>query len=293
LAKLTGADSVQFPCTVILPVDDVAPESLLATLEALAANTAGELFELVIVDCAADEATRQVVASLGGDVTLVVGNSQWSYAQACNRAAELARGKYLALLKPGVLPSAGWLEALLEVAESDPRVGVVGLQSLDTNGLLWHLGYAFDVNQSPFAVYRMLPADFAGASKTRQFRAVATPFLVGRDLYRRLGGFNERLHNRFEDVDFCLTVKQAGGDVVYTPESRIIVHGSSWQPSAERDVDNRIRFYSRWTGHLWQNDEEVLLEDNLSHDGLSALYRQMANGIAAGTAATAGAAGAL
>jgi len=285
--KLIGTDSVQFPCTIVLPVDDVTPESLLATLEALAANTAGELFELVIVNCAADEATRQVIAALAGDVTVLGGNFQWSYAQACNRAAEIARGKYLALLKPGVLPSAGWLEALLEVAESHPKVGVVGVQSLDSNGRLWHVGYAFDVNQSPFAIYRMLPPEFPGASKTRRFRAVATPFLVGRDLYRRHGGLNEQLHNRFEDVDFCLMVKDAGFDIVYTPESRIIVHGSSWPSSAERDVDNRIRFYSSWTGHLWQNDEEVLIEDNLSHDELSALYRRMADGFAAGSGATA------
>lgn len=282
LAKLSGADSVQFPCTIVLPVDDVRPASLLATLEALGANTAGELFELVIVNCAADEETRQLVASLGGDVTVVTGTSQWSFAHACNRAAEIARGKYLAVLKPGVLPLAGWLESLLEVAESDPKVGVVGLQSLDPNGLVWHLGYAFDVNQSPFPIYRMLSPDFAGAAKSRQFRAVATPFLVGRDLYRSLGGFNEQLYNRFEDVDFCLTVKQAGFDVYYAAQSRMIVHGASWQPSAEADVDNRIRFYSRWTGHLWQNDEAVLLEDNLSHDVLSSLYRQMASGIAAG-----------
>jgi O-antigen biosynthesis protein len=227
-------------------------------------------------------ATRAVLASLDGDVTVLEGNPEWSYAMACNRAAEIAAGKHLVFLKPGVLPSTGWLEALLDVAEADPKVGVVGVQSLDSNGMLWHIGYAFDVNQSPFAMYRMLAPDFAGAKKTRHFRAVATPFLVRRELFRALGGFNETLHNRFEDVDFCLAAKQAGHDVVYAPESRVIVHYSSWQPSAERDIDNRIRFYSRWTGHLWQNDEEVLQQDDLSHDGLSTLYHEIGRQIASG-----------
>jgi GT2 family glycosyltransferase len=286
-ASLTGTDGVSFPCTLVLPVDDVMPQSLLATLEALAANTAAELFEIVIVNCAANSATRQVLASLGGDVTVLEGSPAWSYAAAGNRAAEIANGKYLAFLKPGVLPSVGWLDALFAVAEADPKVGVVGAQSLDSNGMIWHIGYAFDVNQSPFPIYRLLPADFAGAKRTRQFRAVAMPFMVSRELFRALGGFNEALHNRFEDVDFCLTAKRAGHDVVYAPESRIIVHGSSWQPSAERDVDNRIRFYSRWTGHLWQNDEELLQEDNLSHDGLSTLYQQMGRQIATGVGASA------
>lgn len=285
--NLTGTDIVQFPCTIVLPVDDVMPQSLLATLESLATNTNADLFEIVIVNCAANPATRGVLASLSGDVTVLEGSPEWSYAAACNRAAELAAGKHLAFLKPGVLTSAGWLEALLEVSEADPKVGVVGAQSLDSNGMLWHIGYAFDVNQSPFAMYRMLAPDFAGAKKTRQFRAVATPFMVRRELFLALGGFNEALHNRFEDVDFCLTVKQAGHYVVYAPKSRIIVHGSSWQPGAERDIDNRIRFYSRWTGHLWQNDEELLQDDNLSHDGLSTLYQQIGRQIATGVSASA------
>jgi GT2 family glycosyltransferase len=111
--------------------------------------------------------------------------------------------------------------------------------------------------------------------------------MVRRELFLALGGFNEALHNRFEDVDFCLTAKQAGHYVVYAPKSRIIVHGSSWQPGAERDIDNRIRFYSRWTGHLWQNDEELLQDDNLSHDGLSTLYQQIGRQIATGVSASA------
>ena len=31
---------------------------------------------------------------------------------------------------------------------------------------------------------------------------------------------------------------------------------------------NRIRFYSKWTGFLWQDDEAYLKEDGLTHDGL-------------------------
>ena len=280
--KLTGTDGVLFPCTIVLPVDDVMPQSLLATLESLAANTAADLFEIIIVNCTANAATREVLASLRGDVTVLEGSPEWSYAMACNRAAEIAAGKHLAFLKPGLLLSSGWLEALLEVTEANPKIGVVGAQSLDSTGMLWHIGYAFDVNQSPFAMYRMLAPDFTGAKKIRHFRAVATPFLVRRELFRALGGFNEKLHNRFEDVDFCLTAKQAGNDVVYAPESRIIFHELSWQPSAERDVDNRIRFYSRWTGHLWQNDEEVLQQDDLSHDGLSTIYHEIGRQIASG-----------
>jgi hypothetical protein len=45
---------------------------------------------------------------------------------------------------------------------------------------------------------------------------------------------------------------------------------------------NRIRFFSKWTGYLWQDDENYLKEDGLTHDALSALYRELAARIASG-----------
>jgi hypothetical protein len=50
----------------------------------------------------------------------------------------------------------------------------------------------------------------------------------------------------------------------------------------EQEQLNRIRFYSKWTGFLWQNDDGHLKEDDLTHDALSALYRELAGRLAFG-----------
>ncbi|MBI3304569.1 MAG: glycosyltransferase, partial [Deltaproteobacteria bacterium] len=156
-----------FPCSLILPVDDTSAQSVLATLQGIAAHVPPELFEILIVNATANPATRELLASLEGDVRVIAAEPGTSFAACCNQAAAEARGKYVVLLKPGLIPCPGWLEGLLSVADNETDLGVVGGRVVSENGLLWHIGVAFDINQSPFSLYRLLPPDFAGAQKQR------------------------------------------------------------------------------------------------------------------------------
>lgn len=278
---LPVAGEAQFPCSIVLAVDGTAPQNMLATLEGIAAHVPADLFEILIVNAAANEKSRELIASLSGDVRVIEGGPGWSFSECCNRAATEARGKHLVFLKPGLIPCQGWLEGLLGAAEEE-RVGIVGGRVVSENGLLWHIGVAFDVNQSPFSIYRLLPPDFAGARNRREFKAVEAPFLVSRDLFCRLGGFSADLANRFEDLDFCLRVGESGLRVLYAPEGLILRAASSWQPTPEQDQGNRIRFYAKWIGSLWQDDDRYLREDGIDHDALSLLYRDIAARLATG-----------
>jgi GT2 family glycosyltransferase len=282
-APIRAPLETSFPCSLILPVDEAPPEALLATLASIAEKTAGEIFEVVIIDCSARRDTKDLLATLDGDVKIISGEHQWSYASACNRGAAEARGKYLAFLKPGLVVGEGWLEGLLESAENEPDAGVVGGVTLNENGLIWHMGTAFDVNQAPFSIYRLMPLEFSGARKRRDFKALELPFLATRELFCRLGGFNAEFSNRFEDIDFCLRVQRKTAlRVIYTPASSVIRQHVTWQVVGEQEQLNRIRFYSKWTGSVWQDDELYLREDGLTHDALSAMYRELAGRVAYG-----------
>ena len=108
------------------------------------------------------------------------------------------------------------------------------------------------------------------------------PLLVAREIFCRLGGFSQAFHNRFEDIDFCLTVKKEKLRVIYTPQSVIMRAVPSWEPDPQRDQTNRIRFYSKWAGSLWQDEGDYLKQDGITHDALSAIYRELAGRVAHG-----------
>jgi len=274
---------ILFPCSIILPVDDAPPETVLTTLTSIADKTPGELFELIIIDCSRRQETKDLLSDLTGDVRIINGEIDWTYGRACNRGAAETRGKYLAFLKPGHVVSDGWLEGLLEVAGNEADVGVVGGVTLNQNGFIWHMGIAFDVNQAPFSIYRLMPREFSGARKRRDFKALQTPFLAHRQLFCRLSGFSTEFSNRFEDIDFCLRAQRdATLRIIYTPNSVVTRQYVTWQTTEKQDQLNRIRFYSKWTGSIWQDDESYLREDGLTHDALTAMYRELAERVAYG-----------
>jgi hypothetical protein len=71
-------------------------------------------------------------------------------------------------------------------------------------------------------------------------------------------------------------MRKSGRRVLYTPRSVSVQVADNWLPTPEQDRRNCFRFYARWTGALWQNDEQYLQEDGFDHDSLSALYRELA-----------------
>lgn len=277
ISILPAESGQNISCSLILPVNDSSYNAVIGTLRGLDEHIPAHLFELLIVNAVAHPEARALIASVGGEhVRVIDGNPDWSFAACGNQAAVEARGRYLAFLKPGIVPAPGWLEGLLEVAAQEQGVDVIGGLMLNEQGLVWHAGTAFDINQSPFSLYRMLPMAFRGVQKQREFQAVEGPFLVGREQFCRIGGFSEDLVNRFEEVDFCLRVRKSGGRVLYTPRSISVRTVDNWRPTPEQDRVNGFRFYARWTGSLWQNDEQYLQADGFDHDSLSVFYREFA-----------------
>ncbi len=274
------SDPEHFVCSLILPVDHSPVGRVLETLQSINQHVPPELYEVLVVDASENQETRAILDQLEGDVTVIPGESTWNYSECCNRAAAHAQGRYLAFLKPGLVICPGWLEGLLRASEACPTPAAIGGRVLDLNGLIWHIGVAFDVNQSPFSLYRMLPGDFAGAQRQREFKAIEGPFLANKEVFCRLGGFSTDLVNRFEEIDFCLRARSENRHILYTPESTVLRADPSWLPNPADDRLSCYRFYARWTGAMWQDDDVYLREDGLTHDGLSGLYRDLATRVA-------------
>src|SRR5262249_42464585 len=118
----------------------------------------------------------------------------------------------------GAFVPPGWLDNLLEPF-SDPSIVITGSRLLYPNGHVQHAGVAFDDN-GPRHIFVGLPGDSPMVLEQRDYQVVTGAALAIRaSRFRRLGGFDTRYHNTYEDVDLCLRVRQDGGRVVYVPKS--------------------------------------------------------------------------
>lgn len=253
-----GAEARPAPkVSIIIPLYNQA-QLTKACVEAVLA-TAGDpgRYEVILVDNGSRDWTREYVKSLGDTVTAITNSDNVGFARACNQGAQTARGAYLLFLNNDTVPQAGWLDALLAGAGED-GADIVGGKLLYPNGRVQHAGVAFNKNGIGYHIFKNFPADAPAVNKKRLMQCVtAACFLVSRQLFMELGGFDEHFRNGFEDVDFCLRAGQAGKRVLYTPHAVVVHHEEQSEGRKQFDAQNMQRYLARWQGKVRCDDEKL------------------------------------
>ncbi len=154
-----------------------------------------------------------------------------------------------------------WLTELVSLV-ARKHVGCVGAKLLYPNGPIQHAGVLVGLGGIAGHAYRGTRADALGYQNrlvtAQNYSAVtAACLLTPRALFVRLGGFNELyLPVAFNDVDYCLRVKEAGLLVCWTPHVRLLHHESVSRKAESERLDEfaeEIRFmrvrWGRWTAN--------------------------------------------
>lgn len=162
-----------------------------------------------------------------------------------NFAALHARGKYLVFLNDDTIVQEGWLSSLISLADCDESIGAVGSRIVFPGGTLQEAGV---IVWSDGSCYPLGRGDAAGSLAYTYVRDVdyasANGLLVRRDVFERLGGFDERFFpGYYEDVDLCMGIRhKLRQRVVYEPRS-VILHRES--ATSNRDPGLRTFLFKR------------------------------------------------
>ena len=188
-------------------------------------------------------------------------------------AAAAARGEVLCLLNDDIeVLTPGWLDEMVSFAVQ-PDVGAVGARLWYPDGTLQHGGVIVGICGGAAHAHRRLARGDAGhfgrAVLHQELSAVTAACLVVRaDVYAAVSGLDERFEVAYNDVDFCLRLRQSGYRNVWTPFAELVHH-----ESASRGVDDRGAKRARSArelGLLRKRWGKTLLRDpfynpNLSH----------------------------
>src|SRR5207248_11391501 len=109
------------------------------------------------------------------------------------------------------------------------EVGAVGARLLNRRGTVEHAGIVVGVNGIAQSAFRGFPAEHPGVNRqlqlVRNYSAVSGAcMLTRREVFKRAGGFDERLSGTLADVDLCLKMRRAGYLVIYTPFAKLYWH---------------------------------------------------------------------
>jgi GT2 family glycosyltransferase len=150
----------------------------------------------------------------------------FNFARLCNLGARKATGEFVLFLNNDTeILARDWLEQLLHLGNC-PGVGVVGATLLYPDATIQHAGVFPGESGMWSHVYRGQPHDFPGDNgELTHARAVPAVtgacLLIRRDLFHKLGGFDEKFALTFNDIDLCRRVRERGLKIAITPHARL------------------------------------------------------------------------
>ncbi len=191
-------------------------------------------FEIIIIDNGSVEpATTQLFTRLPTDrVRVVWDDSPFNFSALNNHGARVAKGEILCLMNNDIeVLTPDWLEEMVSFAHRD-EIGCVGARLWYPSGFLQHAGVITGVGGvAGHAHLNLLRGDrgyFNRAVLHQSFSVVtAACLLVRQAVFEQVGGLDESLAVAYNDVDFCLRVREAGYRNVWTPYAEMVHYESA------------------------------------------------------------------
>jgi GT2 family glycosyltransferase len=197
-------------------------------------------------------------------------DAPFNWSQLNNRMAAAAKGELLLILNNDTLMLTPQWDDILRGQLERPHVGAVGARLLFEDMTLQHAGIQFGYENFVGHVAAEQPPDDAMALfETQLTHAVsgATGAFLGcrREVFEATGGFNEADFGvTFNDVDWCIRVRELGLAVLYVPLLSMVHYESKSrgfdfmnerkQKRAEHERDQILQRYPRhFTGDVYRN----------------------------------------
>ncbi|WP_439594862.1 methyltransferase domain-containing protein [Falsiroseomonas sp.] len=264
---------IAFPAVAAPAVSVIIPAYRgLADLEAclrslVATRDGGPSFEVVLVD---DDPAHPVLPAIPESPGLqrLANAENLGFLRSCNRGAAAARGRHLCFLNSDTIVQPGWLAALVEVAETVPRAGLVGGMLLNRDGTVQDAGWRICGNGWGYPIGRDASAADGAYTYRREVDCVTGAcFLMARQVFDALGGFDEHYAPAFyEEFDLAFRARARGLSVIYEPRSRVVHLGSASYGAEARDrlsSANHAKFTARFADvlrkHPWDRGDEFEL----------------------------------
>jgi len=252
-------------------------------------------YELIVVDNASSDGSAEAIAEAYPDIHLMAETDNHGFAKANNIAAEVSTGEYVLLFNPDTLVLDGAIDKLLAFAQAQPDAGLWGGRHLDAERRmrkdacwrklsLWNVFCRTAGLTGLFSESEFFNSEAYGGWQRDTERQVdvitGALFLIKRDFWNALGGFDLRYIMYGEEVDLCLRAAAMGAQPRFTPEAEIIHYGGASETvRADKMVrmmrakltliDLHFPSWQRWIGHTlfglwpWSRAQAVRLKGML------------------------------
>jgi N-acetylglucosaminyl-diphospho-decaprenol L-rhamnosyltransferase len=252
-------------------------DCLRACLASVAAGRGDVLRRLTIVDNGSADDSAAGLDTTALPLQVLRNRDNRGFAAGCNQGAAGATATYILFLNPDTRVFADTLDRMVRFMDSPAAsgIGICGAQIVDHEGrpriscarfptlriLFGKMTRLDRLLPRVFPRHHLTPAETAESRVVDQ--VIGAAFLVRRDLFERLSGFDERYFLYFEEVDFALRAHALGAESYFLKDARVFHtegRSSSNRPDLRlyHSLRSRLLFANRhWP--RWQGNALVAL----------------------------------
>lgn len=210
-------------------------------------------YEIIIADDLSTDSTKYI-QNYFSNIYVNKNEKDHGFVMNCNKAANLSRGKYILFLNNNAKVKNGWLKNLVELIETNEKIGMVGSKFIYPNGTLQEAGGIIWRDGSGCNYGRGKNPDLAEYNYVKEVDYISgSSIIIRKTVWEEIGGFDKRYNPKYyEDTDFAFEVRKHGYKVMYQPKSVVVLsegisNGKELSAGLKKyKIRNQKKFKKKW-----------------------------------------------
>jgi N-acetylglucosaminyl-diphospho-decaprenol L-rhamnosyltransferase len=191
--------------------------------------------EIIVVDNGSKDGTPEMIQANFPRVRLIANDYNAGFTRGNNQGIRVACGEFILLLNPDTEIKKGALQQMVAYLKGHPDVGLVGPQLLNPDRTIQSSRRRFPTIPilflestwlQPLASGQALAQYYAEERSDDEVQSVdwvtGAAMMTRQSVIESVGVLDESFFMYSEELDWCRRIKEAGWDIVYLPEAKII-----------------------------------------------------------------------
>jgi len=194
-------------------------------------------FEVIIVDNSENNNVQKLLnVKKYKNLKYILAPKNLGYGAGMNLGAKYAKGEYLFILNPDVVFKADIVSSLINIISKDEKMAIIAPLLYTTNNKMMDQGARELTPLRALIKYSFLDKIFPNNPISKNFwvknwkenklnevdNVPGTALVIKKDIFNKVGGFDEKFFLYFEEFDLCKRVREEGYKIFIDPNSKLI-----------------------------------------------------------------------
>lgn len=210
------------------------PVEILNSIKSIKKATGKISYEIIIVDNNSSLKLPKEV-KLQKKINIIRNKENFGYGKGANIGARYAQGEYLLIVNPDTEFTKNSIKGLIDRVQQDKKIGIIGPKIIDSKNQTLPSISGMPFLPAGIFIYSFLNTVWKNNPYSKKFWLYSSDrnkeqlvevvsgacMMIKKDLFKKIGGFDESFFMYFEESDICFRIKKESYKILFYPNSKV------------------------------------------------------------------------